>query len=120
MSLNLTGWNHREWEKLGLEDYGQFCHKSTECNVGEDHYSGYGRWFYIPEKPLANNTAVVYWGTWGNDNSPGASSYTYAEIFDLSDKEDAQEYKERKEYWEGQPEYVEEEELENEKPVDCR
>ena len=64
----------------------------AECNQGEDAFSGYGEWFYIPDNPLPNNDRVIYFGTWGNDHSPGASSYTNAEIFDMDDPIDAAEY----------------------------
>jgi hypothetical protein len=50
---------------------------------------------------------VIYFGTWGNDNSPGASVYTYAEVFDMDDPEDAAEYEKRVRYWDSQPEWAE-------------
>ena len=79
----------------------------TECNQGEDTFSGYGKWFFIPDDPLPNNDRVIYFGTWGNDNSPGASSYTNAEIFEMNDPDDAADYEKRVNDWEGQPEYEE-------------
>ena len=94
----------------GLADYGDFADMVTECNQGEDAFSGYGEWFYIPDDPLPNNDRVIYFGTWGNDHSPGASSYTNAEIFDMDDPEDAAEYAKRVKEWEAQPEWEEVEE----------
>jgi len=49
---------------------------------------------------------VIYFGSWGNDNSPGASSYTHAEIFDMPDKADAAAFAKRVKKWESQPEFV--------------
>ena len=48
-----------------------------------------------------------YFGTWGNDNSPGASTYTHAEIFNMDDAADAAEYQKRVKHWESQPEWEE-------------
>ncbi len=50
---------------------------------------------FIPDKRLPNNDAVIYFGTVGNDHSPGASSYTHAEIFDMDTPDDAAEYLKR-------------------------
>ena len=35
-----------------LQTYGNFADMISECNVGEDAFSGYGEWFYIPDDPL--------------------------------------------------------------------
>jgi hypothetical protein len=107
MAFTINAFNHREWKRHNLADYGDFADMVTECNVGEDAFSGYGEWFYIPDDPLPNNDRVVYFGTWGNDNSPGASSYTNAEIFNMDDAADVAEYAKRVKEWEGQPEWVE-------------
>ena len=111
MSFTLTAFNHTEWDRHGLQYYGDFADEVTECNVGENSFSRYGQWFYIPDEPLPGNDKVIYFGTWGNDNSPGASSYTYAEVFDMHDPEDATEYRKRVKYWESQPEWDEESQL---------
>lgn len=111
MAFTVNAFNHAEWQRYGLQDYGAFADQVSECNVGEDAFSGYGEWFYIPDEPLPNNDRVIYFGTWGNDNSPGASSYTHAEIFDTDDPVDAAKYQKRVKEWESQPEWqkVEEE-----------
>jgi hypothetical protein len=103
MSLNVTAFNHHEWERYGLADYEDFADRISECNVGEDASSGYGEWFYVPDERLPTNDAVIYFGSWGNDNSPGASSYTHAEIFDMDDRDDAAEYSKRVREWRQQP-----------------
>jgi hypothetical protein len=50
---------------------------------------------------------VIYFGSFGNDHSPGASAYTYAELFDMDDKDDSAEFERRKQRWESAPEYLE-------------
>jgi len=105
MSFTICAFNHQEWARYGLQDYGDLADMVTECNQGEDAFSGYGEWFFIPDDPLPGNDRVIYFGTWGNDNSPGASSYTHAEIFDMDCE--AAEYEERVKEWESQPEWVE-------------
>ena len=67
-------------------------------------------WFYIPDDPLPGNDRVIYFGSRGNDNSPGESSYTNAEIFNMDDEADAAEYAKRVKQWNSQPEWVEVEE----------
>jgi hypothetical protein len=48
---------------------------------------------------------VIYSGSFGNYNSPGADAYTNAEVFD-----DLEEYRAEVARWEGMPEYLEEDE----------
>jgi hypothetical protein len=110
MSFTIRAFNHQEWKRYGLADYGDFADMVTEVNQGEDAFSGYGEWFYIPDDPPPKNDRVIYFGTWGNDNSPGASSYTHAEIFNMDDPDDAAEYEKRVKDWESQPEWEEVEE----------
>lgn len=110
MAFTITAFNHKEWKRYNLADYGDFADQIGECNMGEDAFSGFGEWFYIPDEPLPNNDRVIYFGTWGNDNSPGASSYTHAEIFDMDDHDDAAESGKRVKEWESQPDWLEVEE----------
>lgn len=106
MSLSITAFNHHEWERYRLANYEDFAEQTSECNVGEDTFSGFGEWFFIPDERLPNNDAVIYFGTWGNDHSPGASSYTHAEIFDMDAPDDAAEYHKRVREWKRQPQFV--------------
>jgi hypothetical protein len=85
MSFTICAFNHENWTGHGLADFADFANKITEINVGEDSFSGYGEWFYVPDEPLPNGDFVIYYGSWGNDNSPGASMYTHATIFDGND-----------------------------------
>jgi hypothetical protein len=105
MSFTLNAFNHTEWKRLGLADFGDFADQISECNVGEDSFSGYGEWFFVPDEPLPNGDRVIYFGSWGNDNSPGASMYTNAEIFDGSDPDELAEFTLRVQEWEAKSEY---------------
>ena len=107
MAYSINAFHHDEWQRLGLVDFGDFADRLTECNVGEDSFSGYGEWFYIPDEPLPTGERVIYWGSWGNDNSPGASLYTRAEIFDVSDPGELAEFTSRVKHWKTQPEFDE-------------
>jgi hypothetical protein len=106
MPFTINGFNHKEWSAHNLADYGDFADYVTYCNEGEDAFSGYGEWYYVPDEPLPNGDRVIYFGSYGNDNSPGASSYTYAEIFDGEDQEDLERFKKQVGEWEAQPEWV--------------
>ena len=46
---------------------------------------------------------MIYFGSWGNDNSPRASTYTSPEIFDARDPEQLIEFSKRLDLWESQP-----------------
>ncbi len=105
MSFTINAFDHAEWNRHGLADFGSLSEKITECNMGEDAFSGFGEWFYIPEMPLPNGDRVIYFGSWGNDNSPGATSYTYATLFDVSDPDELAEFTLRVQHLEGQPEF---------------
>jgi hypothetical protein len=109
MSFTLNAFDHAEWEHHGLSDFGDFAEMINECNVGEDSFSGFGEWFFIPDEMLPNGDRVIYFGSWGNDNSPGASMYTNAEIFDMTDPKDAEAFAKRVKHWESQEDYVEQE-----------
>ncbi len=107
MPFTLNAFDHAEWERHGLADYCDFADQISECNMGEDAFSGFGEWFFVPDEPQANGDRVIYFGSWGNDNSPGASTYTNAEIFDALDSDQLIEFSKRVDHWESQPEYVE-------------
>jgi hypothetical protein len=107
MPFTVCAFNHLEWERLGLANYGSFADMISECCVGEDAFSGYGKWWFVPEEPLPSGDRVIYFGSWGNDNSPGASTYTHAEIFDVSSPDEAKAFERRVRDWESQPEYDE-------------
>ena len=110
MSFAINAFNHQEWHRLGLADFGDFADQISECNMGEDAFSGYGEWFFVTDEPLPAGERVIYFGSWGNDNSPGASSYSYAEIFDSADETDAAAFARGVKEWESQPEFLGEDE----------
>jgi len=118
MPFTLSAFNHDEWERHGLVDFGDFADTISECNVGEDSFSGFGEWFFVPDEPLPNGDRVIYFGTWGNDNSPGASMYTNAEVFDGNDAAVLAEFNRRVKHWESQPEYVEDDDCDVEGDLD--
>lgn len=73
--------NSKEWDEAGLADYEDFSDKVTFCNQIECGDVTTGEWYYIPDEPRDDGSRVIYSGTFGNDNSPGASSYTHAEVY---------------------------------------
>ena len=112
MSININAFDHREWASHNLQDYGDFSDRISECNQEEMGDHTIGEWFYIPDEPLSitkdnpNERRVIYNGTWGNDNSPGASSYTWATIYDMTDPDDVAEYEKLKKQMEDAPEWL--------------
>lgn len=86
-------------------DYADYCDCISYCNQGTEYGdSGYGDWFYTPDTSLATGERVIYFGTFSNSHSPGASHYTYAAVYDNAD-----EYATDLKKWESFPEYLEEE-----------
>ena len=116
MSFTISAFNHAEWNRHSLADFSDFAGQITEVNVSEDAFSGNGDWYFIPNEPLPNGDRVIYFGSWGNDNSPGASMYTHAEIFDALDPDQLIEFSKRVDHWENQPEFAEEDDVED--PLD--
>lgn len=107
MPVKFNAFDWKEWEETGLQDFGEFCDLVEYVNQVEDGWgSEAGEWFYIPENPLPGGKRVIYFGTFGSDHSPGASAYTYAEVFDLSDPNDVKAFSRRRAAWESLPEYI--------------
>jgi hypothetical protein len=118
MSFTITEFNYDEWKLYGLKDYSDFAECVSECNQhtwGDDTTSG--EWFFVDDEPPLPpgepDDRVIYFGTWGNDNSPGTSMYTHGEIFDMSNPNDAAKFEKRKAEWEAFPEWCETEEDED-------
>ena len=116
MSFTISAFNHDDWNRCSLADFSDFADQIAEVNVSEDAFSGFGDWFFVPNEPLPNGDRVIYFGSWGNDNSPGASMYTHAEIFDALDPDQLIEFSKRVDHWENQPEFAEEDDVED--PLD--
>lgn len=97
--MSYNAFNHKEWDDAGLKDFSDFSELVDYVNQEEFGDSARGEWFYGDDE---NRT--LYWGTFADDHSPGASQYTSAEIFETDE-----EYKAKLAEWEALPEYVEEE-----------
>lgn len=106
MPFTLSSFNHDEWERHGLAKFSDYADRITECNLGDGSYGAFGKWFFVPNEPLPSGDRVIYFGRWGNDDSPGASSYSHAEIFDVANPVDAKAFENRVRHWESQPEYA--------------
>ena len=66
---------HDEWERMGFRD--DLPGDATYFNQRPDYGDCYrGQWFTTDDE-----RRVIYWGTFGNYNFPGASGYTYAEVY---------------------------------------
>jgi hypothetical protein len=108
--MHVANFDHKEWDRLNLQDYSEFSEKITECDQRELGDCTAGNWYYIPDEPVTNENGVfkvIYHGSWGNYNSPGASSYTYAELFDTTDPDDMEDFEKQKKNWENSPEWEE-------------
>ena len=111
MSFTVNAFNHAEWERYSLQDFGDFSELVEYVNQRPDYGdSDCGDWFYIPDEPSPANDRVIYFGSFGNDHSPGASIFTYAELFNMDHEEDAAEFERRKQCWKSVPEYLESDE----------
>jgi len=101
--------DHKEWAAAGLAADVELD-RADYVNQYEDGFEVYaGEWFYEDEAAL-----VIYWGTFGNYNSPGASHHTYAEKYDT-----LEEFKADLADWEAKPEYLDEEEDKEDEPETC-
>lgn len=107
MPFTVNAFNHAEWERHSLQDFGDFSEQVEYVNQQPDFGDcDCGDWFFIPNERLPSGQRVIYFGSFGNDNSPGASVYTHAELFDMEDEDDAAEFERRKQCWESAPEYL--------------
>lgn len=126
MSEHISGSDHKAWSEANLEDFGDFADCVEYVNQSE-YGDGQleGEWYYAecdwgnPESaglPDDQKRGVIYWGTFGNYNSPGASHCTYAEIYDDQDEytKDLAEWEAKEEYLESEDEEDEEDEEESE------
>lgn len=94
----MNAFDHKAWTAAGFKDfseYGDGIEYVNQSEYGDGQLEG--EWWYADDKAL-----VIYSGSFGNDNSPGAESYTYAEQYDTREEFDAA-VKE----WESKPEYLE-------------
>jgi hypothetical protein len=97
-SEHYCAFDHKAWSAAGLKDYGDFaeCVEYVEqSEYGDDQLEG--GWWYADDAAL-----TIYTGTFGNYNSPGASSYTFADVYD-----DPDEFRAEVARLEALPEYLE-------------
>lgn len=70
--------DRRDWESIGLKEFGDYAESVQYFNQRECFGDCLeGEWFADDPDSL-----TVYRGTFGNDHSPGASIYTWAEVYD--------------------------------------
>ena len=110
MSTTISAFDHKAWDDAKLQDYEDFSECVEFCNQVDLGDCSEGEWYYIPDEPLKEGPyvgcRVIYSGSFGNYNAPGASSYTNAEIYDP----DESTFDAAKSLWEAYPEYAEEDE----------
>jgi hypothetical protein len=100
-----------DWETYEFKRFNEFSDKVTYCNQ-EEFGDGYrGDWYYCDD-----DTLRVYFGTFADYHSPGASQYTYAESYETQAEYDAVKAK-----WESAEEFLpcdeDEEEVDDEEEV---
>jgi len=84
-----------------MKEFGEYSDCITYCNQSEyDCDQLEGEWFYGDD-----DERTVYYGSFGNYNSPGASCYTHSETYETEEQ-----YRAALVQWEDQPEYLEEKE----------
>lgn len=99
MSKHFNAFGHKEWDEAGLKDFGDFSDMIEYIN--QEDFGDYteGEWYYCDDEKR-----TIYTGTFGNYNSPGASSYTNADVYEEDERD---EYEKDKANLEAQPEYAE-------------
>lgn len=104
-STNYRPSDYASWESAGLKDFGDYS-DSIEYREQRECYgdSLEGGWFYGDD-----DTLTIYSGTYGNYNSPGASHYTSADVYD-----DREEYLAEVKRLDALPEYLDSDEDDSE------
>lgn len=103
MSKSYCAADYKKWEAAGLDKIMNGS-EMEYVNQEEDGFDTLRGEWYIAD----DDTRTIIFGTFGNYNSPGASHYTYAEVYD-----DVEEYRAALAEWEAKPEYTEEYEAES-------
>ena len=97
--------DRQAWADLNLMDYGDYADCVEYVNqtwYGNDQLEG--EWYYIDY-----DRRMIYAGSFGNYNSPGADSYTHCVVYGEYD-EDREDFEADVQELEGSPEYLETEE----------
>lgn len=98
MSTHYSQSDHQQWTEAGLKDFADCLTYCDQDEYGDGQLEG--SWYYCDDETL-----TIYFGSFGNYNSAGASHHTYAEVY-----EDRQQYDVAVKGWEAKPEYTEEQE----------
>lgn len=107
MSSHYNAFDHKAWNEAGLKDYGDFADMVEYINQSEyGDGTMEGEWYYCDD-----DTRTIYTGSFGNYNSPGASSYTNADVYDENEQD---EYNAEKTKLEAAEEYAETEDFDDE------
>ncbi len=109
MSLTIDATDYRSWEAYGLLDYEDYAERVSEYNQRELGDITEGSWFYADTTRLVNEQGVfrvIYSGSWGNYNSPGANSFTRAELYDINEPQEEEDFKRDKASLEAEPEWL--------------
>lgn len=97
MSVTVSARDFDGWNQYNLSDYGDYaeCVEEREVRTYNDDTTS-GMWFYRPDALVTDvqgqTWRVLYTGTWGNYNAPGAWDYTQAVLYDPNDPDDLNEY----------------------------
>ncbi len=95
--MSINAFDHKTWAEHEFKDFGEYSCGVEYCNQKEIGDCYEGEWYYGDDESL-----VIYFGSFGNYNSPGADSYTHAEQYETK-----AEYLAALLVWESLPEYVE-------------
>lgn len=97
-ATSYRAYDHKGWSEAGLKDFGDYAECVEYINQAE-YGDGQleGDWYYCDDE---NRT--IYYGTFGNFNSPGAEHYTSANVY-----ADMDDYQHEVERLEGMEEYAE-------------
>jgi hypothetical protein len=108
-TITINAFNHREWSLYGLDSI-----QDMDCveyvNQGDDYGDSLrGDWFEVLEQTVSRDGVtfrVIIHGTFANDHSPGASCYTWANLYDMADADEMAEFAADCLRWESFPEYL--------------
>lgn len=101
---------YKVWDQWGFRadlpgdvgDYVNQRHYGDDCLEGQWYATGP----VVVDPTDGCPHQVIYFGTFGNYNSPGASHYTHATVYDTLDPDDMAEYAADLARWEACPEYL--------------
>lgn len=112
-AFRVSACNYSQFEQTrSLPDFGEYADCVEYVNQQDCGDYTEGEWYYIPDEPLPDGYRVIFVGSFGNYNSPGADGFTKAGIYAAGDTL----YEKEKAFWESCPEYLPSEDEEEEEP----